>query len=101
MAGVQTPYDRRLNALGDFGHWAMGIVRSADRTMTLEEFVAECETRIEAMRALGRTQRWQNTLTQYHRMVANALNEENKSDPWRYADWAVIQYGIYAGLDAQ
>jgi hypothetical protein len=101
MAGAETPYDKRLNALGFFGAWAIGVIRNEDKPMTIEEFIEECERRIEAMRGLGRTARWQNTLSGYSRLIADALNDDHRDNPWRYADWAVVQGGIYASYDAQ
>lgn len=60
------------------------LIENAD----VEQIIAE----IEAMRSLGRTERWQDSLTGWINMIREYPDN---------VEWAVLQGGIYAAYAAE
>jgi hypothetical protein len=60
-------------------------------TITPEEMISD----IEAMRTLGRTARWQETLTQWQAMIREDVEMNGN------ADWASLQGSVYAVYAAE
>ena|SRR5688572_17301275 len=57
---------------------------------------------IEALRSLGRTERWSNALNRWQGMIK--MGDEYQDDPttWkRHMHWALIQGSVYAGFEAE
>jgi hypothetical protein len=82
--------DKRFNAIAEFTETyrpqSNGYLLLAGSKA--EDMIAD----IEAMRKLGRTERWQNALTGWIKMINEYPND---------LEWAVLQGGIYAGHETE
>lgn len=65
---------------------------------TVEQVVED----IEALRSLGRTQRWSNALNRWQGMVNMGDEYQDDLATWkRHMHWALIQGSVYAGFEAE
>lgn len=88
--------DKRFNALKAFGEKyrpasnGYRLIESA----TADDMIAD----IEAMKPLGRTDRWKDTLTGWQAMIRDC--EHNCESTYSHIDWASLQGSVYAGYAA-
>ena len=84
--------DKRFNAIKEFGDKyrpaSNGYKLLADADV--DTMISE----IEAMRSLGRTERWQNTLTQWQNMIRTC--DHDCESTYAHIDWASLQGSVYA-----
>lgn len=74
--------ERRQHAIARFGY------KHSRTTHDVPAMIAD----VNAMRALGRTERWQTALDTWVRMI--------ETDPYGDLDWVITQYAVYTNYAA-
>lgn len=87
---------RRFNGIGDVV--AMVLDAEDGYSVRPEVTVDIIVQAMEELRALGRTERWQNNITRWQNMVKECDQYDRDAEGWTsHMHWAILQGNVYVG----